>query len=254
MNVLAGESLLEGAKGKLSQLLSRHELLDENLLVKVGLLTPEEAIGSPLRRDFPILLGKERVIEARFKSARGHAFTDAPIEFRGPVREILDRRLESNADRALFVATLNAVLRHLGQARGTVHCRDDEPEKCAVEIARLVRGKQNVGLIGCNPAILDALAKEFGPERVILTDLNPENIGQTKYGVEVWHGETRMEDLVHEADMVVLTGTTFVNDTFPRIWESIARHGKDYLIYGVTASGLCQLSGLNRVCPYGRDH
>jgi uncharacterized protein (DUF4213/DUF364 family) len=178
------------------------------------------------------------------------------VEFRGTVREILERPLEFNADRALFVATLNAVLRHLRQITGVMHCRDEDPEKCATEIARLVRekkGEATVGLIGCNPAILDALVKEFGVERVRLTDLNPDNIGKVKQGVEVWHGETRMEDLVREADMVVVTGTTFVNDTFPRIWQAIRRHGKDYLIYGVTAAGLCHLFGLNRVCPYGRD-
>lgn len=236
--------------------MGQHDLLDEDLMVRVGLLKPEEAIGTPQRNDFPILLGKERIIEARFKLARGHAFTDAPSEFQGSVREILKRRMESNADRALFVAALNAVLRHLDQIEGTVHCRDDEPEKCAREIARLVRemeGNAMVGLIGCNPAILDALVEDFGVGRVMLTDLDPENIGKKKHGVEIWHGETRMEDLVRKVDIVVLTGTTFVNDTFPRIWEAIQRHGKDYLIYGVTASGLCHLFGLNRVCPYGRN-
>jgi len=256
MNASTEGSFLEEARTRLSTLLDENGLLDEDVLVRVGLLTPEQAIGTPLRKDFPILVGKEKVIEARFRSARGHAFTDAPVEFRGTVREILERPLESNADRALFVAALNAALRHLGQISGAMHCRDDDPEKCAAEIARVVRekaGEATVGLIGCNPAILEALVGEFGAGRVRLTDLNPDNIGKAKQGVEVWHGATHMERLVREADMVVLTGTTFVNDTFPRIWETIQRYGKDSLIYGVTAAGLCHLFGLKRLCPYGRD-
>jgi uncharacterized protein (DUF4213/DUF364 family) len=256
MNASAERPFLEEARSRLTALLDEQELLDQDVLVRVGLLTPEQAIGTPLRKDFPILAGKEKVIEARFRLARGHAFTDAPAEFRGSVREIVERPLASNADRALFVATLNAALRHLGQITGAMHCRNEDPEKCAVEIARVVReraGEAMVGLIGCNPAILEALVKEFGAEHVRLTDLNPDNIGKTKQGVEVWDGATDMERLVREADIVVVTGTTFVNDTFPRIWATLRRQGKDYLVYGVTAAALCHLFGLERVCPYGRD-
>lgn len=256
MNASTDGLFLEKAKTRLATLLDEQGLLDEDVLVRVGLLTPEQAIGTPLRKDFPILVGKEKVIEARFRTGRGHAFTDAPVEFRGTVREILERPLKSNADRALFVATLNAVLRHLGKITGAMHCRDDDPEKCGAEIARLVREKKGdatVGLIGCNPAILEALVGEFGVENVRLTDLNPDNVGTRKQGVEVWHGAKEMERLVREADIVVVTGTTFVNDTFSWIWETIRRHGKDYMIYGVTAAGLCHLFGLERVCPYGRD-
>jgi hypothetical protein len=50
-----------------------------------------------------------------------------------------------------------------------------------------------------------------------------------------------------------VTGTTLVNGTFGNIWDWIQRHGKDYLIYGVTAAGVCELMGWNRICPYSRS-
>jgi len=50
-----------------------------------------------------------------------------------------------------------------------------------------------------------------------------------------------------------VTGTTLVNGTFDSIWDWIQRHGKDYLIYGVTAAGVCELMGWKRICPYRRS-
>ena len=82
---------------------------------------------------------------------------------------------------ALVVATLNAVLRHLGLARGTVHCRDDDPEDCGREIARTLAeryGSPRVGLIGLNPAIAEHLVNALGPDRVRITDLDPDRIGR----------------------------------------------------------------------------
>ncbi len=243
------------SRTRLKELVSKQVLLEAEVSVRVGVLTPEEAIGSPIRQDFPILIGKERMVEARLFGARGHAFTDSPTEFVGTVREVLALPLDSNQHRAIFIAMLNAVLRHLDELEGTVHCKDEDPERCAAEIAAHIReqwGDPKVGLIGCNPAIVEALVKEFGPEMISLTDLDPDHIGTMKHGVEIWDGNTRTDDLVAGSTIVLLTGTTFVNGTFDDIWLSIDRHNKGYLIYGVTAAGICHLFGLNRICPYGQ--
>jgi len=139
---------------------------------------------------------------------------------------------------------------------GTVHCRNNDPEKCASEISQYVRhrwGRIPVGLIGLNPAIAEALVKEFGPGSVRITDLNPVNTGKTRFAVEIWDGKAGTEQLVAESVVIIITGTTLVNKTFGAIWESICRHRRDYLIYGVTASGICHLFNLNRFCPYGHN-
>jgi uncharacterized protein (DUF4213/DUF364 family) len=85
-----------------------------------------------------------------------------------------------------------------------------------------------------------------------ITDLNPDNMGKSKHGVEIWDGRTRTKDLVEASDVVLLTGTALVNGTFDALWGEIQRQEKEYLIYGVTAAGICTLIGLNRICLYGR--
>ena len=248
-------SILEQTRERFEQLVSKSSLPDPEIRVLVKTLTPEEAIGTPGRRDFPIVLGKERVIEAEFAGARAHAFTDSPKEFIGRLADVANIPLDSNSNRAIFVGVLNAVLRYLGMIEKTLHCRDEEPEQCANEIAAFLKCKYHhatVGLVGLNPAIAESLSEAFGAANVKITDLNPDNAGKLKYGVEIWDGRTRTRDLVKASDVVLLTGTTLVNGTFDALWGEIRRNGREYLVYGVTAAGISALMGLNRICPYGR--
>jgi uncharacterized protein (DUF4213/DUF364 family) len=251
-----GFSWLEKTKSLLLERITAHRLENKEVKVLVKTLTPEEAIGEPGRRDFPIIVGKERMIEATFLGTKGQAFTDSPAEFMGPLKDILELSLTSNKERALYTAALNAVLKHLNQAEKTLHCRDDEPEKCARDMAlSLVRewGKVKVGLIGLNPAIAENLVRTFGVKNVRITDLNRENIGSRKFGVEIWDGLRRSEDLIRETDGVLISGTTLINGTFDPLWELVEKDKKPYLLYGVTAAGFCALTGLKRICLYGRD-
>ena len=152
-----------------------------------------------------------------------------------PRKEALNLELVTHQSRAIFVATLNAALRHLGMVGATVHCKDDDPESCAEDIAAVLfqgYGKVPVGLIGLNPAIAEQLVDTFGPSHVHITDLNSEDIGRKRFGVEIWDGDDRTDDLVAISDVVLVTGTTIVNGTFDRIWKRIRSLRKDFLLYG----------------------
>lgn len=256
MRTASGDiSFLEKARSLLQNIVEQESLLDAHVSVLAKPLTPEEAIGTPGRRDFPIIVGEERVIEATVLQDRGHAFTDSPREFEGTIGKVLELDLGTNQNRAVFVATLNAVLRHLGRANATVHCRDEDPELCAQEIATLIfnrHGRVKVGLIGMNPAIAERLVDLFGEDRVFITDLNADNIGRHRFGVEVLDGQKRTEDLIALSDVLVVTGTTIVNSTFDDIYRMAGAAGKPCLVYGVTAAGVCELLGIERICPRGR--
>ncbi|MFC2093146.1 hypothetical protein ACFLSV_04515, partial [Bacteroidota bacterium] len=148
------KSILKKSLVKLREIIKENELFDVMVSVKAVPLTPEEAIGNPERRDYPIIEGKEKVIEANVLGVKGHAFTDFPQEFNGTLKDVLELSFISNQNRAVYVATLNAVLRHLDIVEGTVHCKDEDPEKCAKEIALYLFekfGKVKIGLIGLNP-------------------------------------------------------------------------------------------------------
>jgi uncharacterized protein (DUF4213/DUF364 family) len=249
-------SVLENSKNQLVEIVTKNRLLDAYVSVLVKTLTPEEAIGEPGRRDFPIILGKERIVEAEVLGAKAHAFTDSPGEFAGNLKEVLTLPLTSNRERSIYVAILNATLKYLNLIENTIHCKDEDPERCGKEIAsQLLQryGKTKIGFIGLNPAIAENLVETFGAENVRITDLNKQNVNSSKYGVKVWDGNDMTEELIKQSDVILITGTTFVNGTFDHIMLCVQNYRKDYLIYGVTGAGICKLLGLNRICPYSRN-
>jgi uncharacterized protein (DUF4213/DUF364 family) len=255
MNEKGKASILQQTKSRFKEIVEKNRLLDASVSVLAKPLTPEEAIGTPGRRDFPIIIGKERVVESSVLGSKGHAFTDSPREFVGTLKEVLGLELTTNQNRAIYVATLNAVLGHLEMVTATVHCRDEDPEECALEIANLALeryGRADIGLIGLNPAIAERLVETFGAEHVRISDLNGDNIGKRRFGVEIRDGNDGTEELIDASDVIVFTGTSLVNGTFDRIWSHIRTRGKNYLVYGVTAAGVSKLMGVERICPRGR--
>jgi uncharacterized protein (DUF4213/DUF364 family) len=236
---------------KFRSIVADNNLGDEKVQVSIGTLTPQQAIGSPTRQDFPILIGREVMIEAQFRGSCGQAFTDGPREFSGSLRDVLGLSLESNEDRAVFIAALNAVMAYLGMAAKVRHCRNEEPEECAGEIAGYIKdeyGNVKVGLIGLQPAILERLAADLGTEKVRCTDLNSKNVGSGKSGVEIWDGGTDTGRLIDWADLLLVTSSTIVNDSFDDIREGAAARGRRLIIFGVTGAGAAALLGLERVC------
>ena len=154
------------------------------------------------------------------------------------------------------MATLNATFKYLNLIDNTIHCKDEDPERCGKEIAsQLLKrwGKVRVGFIGLNPAIAENLTETFGVENVRITDLNKQNVNSLKFGVKIWDGDEMTEELIKQSDAILITGTTFVNGTFDHIMRCVQNYRKKYLIYGVTGAGICKLMGLNRICPYSRN-
>lgn len=247
--------ILEVSRVKLREIIENNKLHNVSVSVLVKTLTPEEAIGEPGRRDFPIIIGKERMIEAEVLGAKGQAFTDSPGEYIGKLKEIEELSANSNKERAIYIATLNAILKYLTIVENTLHCKNEDPIRCAEEISsHLLQkwGKVKVGLIGLNPAIFDSLFHTVGRKNVYITDLDEKNINSIKNGVEVWNGRTMTEEIIKQSDVALITGTTLVNGTFDNILNCIRNYKREYLIYGVTAVGICKLMGFNRICPYGR--
>ncbi|MBW1808970.1 MAG: hypothetical protein JRJ87_12320 [Deltaproteobacteria bacterium] len=256
MSTKSKDTYLEQTRSRFMEIIKNKNLLNTEVSVLARPLTPEEAIGTPGRRDFPIIEGKERVVESKVLGAKGHAFTDSAREFTGTLNDVLALELSSNQNRAIYIATLNATLNYLKKATATVHCKDDDPEDCAKEIAALLLekyGRATVGLIGMNPAIAERLVETFGIENVHFSDLNHANIGQQKFGVEIWDGHTLTRELIERCDVVVFTGTTLVNDSFDQILDMLIARGKAYYVFGVTAAAVCTLLGFERLCPRGRD-
>lgn len=246
--------ILDKVKEAFSTLVAEHELGDQMVLVRVGPLSPQQAIGSPQREGFALLEGREVIVEAEFQRSFGQAFTDRPQRFEGTIHDVQALSLDSAGNRAIFVSTLNAAAAHLGMAKGTRHCRDDEPERCGSEIARSLLerfGRIKVGLVGFQPAILENLVQTFGAQSVRCSDLNPRNIASQKFGVEVWDGKTDTPKLVEWCQLLLITSSAIVNNTFDDIREKAVSQGKHVMVFGVTGAGVSAFLGLERICPLG---
>ena len=242
---------LEKVKEEFKNLINENNLGSELVEVTIGTLTAKEAIGSPSRQDFPLLEGREVMIEAKFKDCYGQAFTDRPNEFKGSLHDVLEMNLDTNDNRAVFDASLNAVMSYLGAVCGVRHCHDEEPEKCATEMAQYFLdkyGKIKVAMIGYQPAILENLIKSLSVDNVRCTDLNPKNIGAEKFGIEIWNGKTDTEKMIGWCDIVLATSSTIVNATYDDIRKIADNYGKEMIIFGVTGAGVSALLGLERLC------
>ena len=218
----------------------RHGFLDQAIPIQCRPLTPVEAIGDPGDRDYPILKGKEALVEARFREARGQAFSDTYGNRTVTVRALLDRVPKNNRERAEFTAALNAVYRSLGLCDGTVHCKDDEPKTCAMELEGRIPPGKRVLLVGLQPRMLQFLA---GRNPVRVADLDPDNRGTVKYGVRV-EGPEETKDGIAWCERILATGSTLVNGTLPLFLAS----GKPVIFYGVTVAAAAKVLGLERFC------
>jgi len=153
------------------------------------------------------------------------------------------------------VASMNAVLRALGLATGTNHCRDEDPTNCGSEIAVQLEarfGAKRFGLVGLQPAILKALVNHFARKFVRVVDLNPDNIGSSKYDIEVWDGQSDLPRLVEWSEVGLATGSSIVNGTIDEIIRCFKDDKKPLVFFGNTISGTAALLDIDRICPFGR--
>lgn len=246
--------VLHQAQQRLTELCNEAGI-DPALPLTVRSLTPDEAIGAEARDEFVIKKGREKVIEAEFDGAAGQAFTDHPGNWQGSLEELLRLDLTATSRRAVFTAGLNAVLRRLGRATGTIHCRNDEPTRCGEEMTGLLYerfGVAQFGLIGLQPAILQAAGDGFGTARIRVLDLNADNIGQQRAGVTVWDGEKDLQRLVDWCDVGVATGSSVVNGSINDLLARFEKAGKPLVFFGNTISGVASLLDLQQLCPFGR--
>ena len=208
-------------------------------------LTPYEAIGDTTRKDFPILIGKEIMLEADFKGSKGQAFTSTPSMFEGTLKKILTLDLNDNPyNRSLFIASLNAVMRYLNQTDRTIHCKNSEPEKCAKNFPGFIKSRLDtpkVAIVGYQPAIIDNI-KDFYETRVL--DLNPDFVGTVQYNVKIEDGIKDYKDVVEWADVVICTGSTLCNNSI----VDFMYLDKPVYYYGTTIAGAAEILGLERLC------
>ena len=232
-------------KKEFARLITENGLQGEEVIIRATPLSPRQAIGNPEDRDYPLVVGVERLMQAEFRDSLGQAFTDMYGDFSGRLSDIVTMDLRNNFRRAIFISSLNAVMKNLGLITQTVHCKNNQPRECSHELVRYIEknyGQPTVAMVGFQPRMVEALAKRF---ELRVTDMDLDNIGKEKFGVRIYD-PSHTEENLDWCDIAVVTGTTVVNNTIDQF-----RIPKPVVFYGVTISGVAKLLGLNHFCSFG---
>ncbi len=238
------KSILNQIQEKAREAWEKEGILDENISITARILSTEEAIGNPEGDDFPLLRGKEKLMEAEFRGSKGQAFTDRFGDFSTSLREVCEMKLENNFRRAIFVSSLNAVQSNLGKADHTIHCRNEGPALCAPKFADHIMdkyGKIRITQIGFQPAMIKAFSSKFD---LRVVDLDPDNIGSIKCGVTI-EGPADTQKAIDSADLLVVTGSTIVNETI----TDFLVENKPTIFFGTTVAAGADLMDWTRFCP-----
>lgn len=232
-------------KRKSASIVRDSGLAAEGVVVRAAPLSTKEAIGNPEDKDYPLLVGVERMMQAEFKGSLGQAFTDRYGNFNGRLIDIIEMDLTNNFRRAVFISSLNAVMRYLGLINRSVHCKDEEPRECSRELVKYIEkrcGHPKIAFVGFQPRMVEALASHF---ELRVTDMDRNNIGTEKFGIAI-HGPEKTAENLDWCDIALVTGTTIVNNTIGQFMIS-----KPVVFYGVSISGVAKLLDLEHFCAYG---
>jgi len=232
-------------KKEFVKLINENGLQGEKVIIRATPLSPQQAIGNPEDKDYPLVTGVERLMQAEFRDSLGQAFTDMYGDFSGRLSDIVEMDLGNNFRRAIFISSLNAVMKHLGLITKTIHCRNNQPRECSYELVRYIEenhGHPRVAMVGFQPRMVEALSERF---ELRVTDMDQDNIGQEKFGVKIYD-PSQTERHLGWCDIALVTGTTIVNNTIDQF-----RISKPVIFYGITISGVAKLLGLNHFCYFG---
>ncbi len=221
----------------------KYNLSGQNISVRCKTLSASEAIGKPEHDDYPIIKGREVMVEAVFRGARGQAFTDDFENADITIDELLNIKLNSNRRRSVFISGLNAIFRYLNLCDKTIHCRNAEPVECADHLYKTIGSRNNVFLVGYQPRFLEVLASQYN---IRVVDMDKDNIRSEYFGVVIESPEMT-SDAVEWCDLIFATGSTVVNGTIP----GFLNQDKPVLFYGVTISATARILNLRAYCHCG---
>lgn len=233
-------------KSRFLDVIKKHNV-DTDMPVNVKGLTPVNAIGNPERRDYPILKGRELLVDSYFNGSVGQAYTCYPSSFIGTLNDVINIDISVDKNIPIFVATINAVLKSLGLIDRTIHCKNEEPKSCSFDVLSFFKEKykgKNIGLVGLQPAMLHALSGEF---KVRVLDLDVDNVGKYKEGVLIEDGNTSFSNVIEWADVLLVTGSCCANKTLKNFILD-----KEVYFYGTSIAGIAYLMNLKRLCYLGK--
>jgi len=103
-----------------------------------------------------------------------------------------------------------------------------------------------VGLIGMQPALLEALVGALGRDRVMVSDL--AEAGAVRFGLKVMDG-MECSEIFEKCPLILITGSALANGTIDDLMEKAGKGRSRVVFFGSTAAGAAYLMGWERWCP-----
>lgn len=89
----------------------------------------------------------------------------------------------------------------------------------------------------------------FSINHVRCNDLDTANIGTNKFGITTGDGSIDNNNLIKWCDLLLITGSTHVNNTFDQLYKETSLQNKPLMMFGVTAASIAALLELELICP-----
>ena len=195
-------------------------------------LLPEGDVISAVNRP-------EYRVTAKICGSKGEAYTECPEGFEGTLGQVLKLPVSEKGIDARILASMNAVMNHLGLCPGTM---SEDPKDLAEYADALCRhitveyGTGNLVLVGYD----GYLVKRFMDEKLDFwtLDRNPEHITKDRFHhVIVNSGRYNRESCQAWGRLLIVTGSTFCNGTVTQFLDM----GLPVLFYGITCAAAATL-------------
>lgn len=206
-----------------------------------------------LSKEQALTTGKDMVIRCVFEGHFGESSTDAPMPYKGQVRDASGMVFGKAAERAVFFAVLNAVYNFLGLVPETVNCCGEEPKKCGEMLADYIRTNFGKGAVVAHIGYKAEHIQACSKFKVYVSELEPELVGKTKFRKKIL-GSDKNEEIIKKANVAIIAGRSIVNGTLPRLLYLCETHRTEPIIYGVTAAAAARILNLKFFCPFAHRH
>jgi len=211
-------------------------------------------------KDYALIRGPEILLTCNVLGYYGQAFTVAPRNYRGKLLDVFKMDLSSIYNRGIFYAILNALLRKIGIINRSCHCTGNEAELCGKVLVNHIVEKHGLGIrilhIGYHPSHVHELYHVFR-DNLLITDLREDIIWKIKNGRTIYDG-TGNDVYIRNVDVVLVTGSSIINDTFWNIISSSIIGNAKVIMYGITGLGASRLIQklipikIETFCPFSK--
>jgi len=232
-------------KNRTKELVLQNNLIDEEIVVS-KYIQPNGQINGYRIFDQPIT-DCRILVEVELKGVKGSAISDRAGGFVGTLRDLFDRDQDmTNAfDRAVLIATSNAIIKYLSVSDRKNHCNKEQCMFCLLDYLNTAFDNPRIAIIGSQSAIFDILRKNF---IVTMIDIDGNSKNKEKCNVVV-EGPEATKKIIKWCDVIVIVEKSIEKFDIAKLINK-----KPVILYEETSIQLSKLTNFPGNCPFLKKH